>query len=543
MRSRHGDRHGWVHVAGAGAGPPRRRPLRPLRAGRGALRDAHRPPRLPRRIAGRDDARHPARRSAGARRERPRGAGGSERTVRHCLEKSPDERFQEARDLAFALESLTSDSAGTAIDGTVAFPTPAAATTAPRRVPRARPRTLAAGGAAALLVAALLAGAWALGARRTAGPPQLFTSPAHHFLRPRPRPRRLPRRPHRGLRLRARRAGAHLAQAARHRQRSGAHRRRRRRAAFLARRRDDPLRAHRRRPHGPLPHLHPGWRGAPSGGRRRERRLLPRRPAARLRPQHRRTAAERHAPSTSPTPTAAARGSSRAWRKILSPTAVLPRRPPPGPDRQLFDRRPHAADLPGAHRRRRLLPPRAAAALADRRLSSVVWVGPEELVYSQPESVAGDISGSSARIVRQNLRTGRAWPLEWAPQNSLVLDLLGPGRLVLDARSPRENLREIPLDPAAGPERWLTQRKQHRPAAGLRSRRRLGRLLLDAQRQLRPLDGLHPHRRGAPGSPTTPPRTGTPRSPPTAGTCSGAPTAAATSRSGWPSATAAAPAR
>ena len=33
-----------------------------------------------------------------------------ERIVRHCLEKSPDERFQSARDLAFALESLSSSS-------------------------------------------------------------------------------------------------------------------------------------------------------------------------------------------------------------------------------------------------------------------------------------------------------------------------------------------------------------------------------------------------------------------------------------------------
>src|SRR4029434_4929791 len=33
-----------------------------------------------------------------------------ERIVRHCLEKSPDERFQSARDLAFALESLSGSS-------------------------------------------------------------------------------------------------------------------------------------------------------------------------------------------------------------------------------------------------------------------------------------------------------------------------------------------------------------------------------------------------------------------------------------------------
>lgn len=36
---------------------------------------------------------------------------GVERIVRHCLEKSPDERFQSARDLAFDLASLSTDSA------------------------------------------------------------------------------------------------------------------------------------------------------------------------------------------------------------------------------------------------------------------------------------------------------------------------------------------------------------------------------------------------------------------------------------------------
>ena len=37
-----------------------------------------------------------------------------ERVVRHCLEKHPDERFQSARDLAFALEALSSTSATSA---------------------------------------------------------------------------------------------------------------------------------------------------------------------------------------------------------------------------------------------------------------------------------------------------------------------------------------------------------------------------------------------------------------------------------------------
>ncbi|PYV29866.1 MAG: hypothetical protein DMG09_28775, partial [Acidobacteria bacterium] len=35
---------------------------------------------------------------------------GLERIVRHCLEKNPEERFQSARDLAFHLEALSTQS-------------------------------------------------------------------------------------------------------------------------------------------------------------------------------------------------------------------------------------------------------------------------------------------------------------------------------------------------------------------------------------------------------------------------------------------------
>ena len=39
---------------------------------------------------------------------------GLERVVQHCLEKSPDERFQSARDLAFQIDALSSPSASMA---------------------------------------------------------------------------------------------------------------------------------------------------------------------------------------------------------------------------------------------------------------------------------------------------------------------------------------------------------------------------------------------------------------------------------------------
>ena len=45
---------------------------------------------------------------------------GLERIVQHCLEKSPDERFQSARDLGFQLEALSAISAGSIAGGSLA---------------------------------------------------------------------------------------------------------------------------------------------------------------------------------------------------------------------------------------------------------------------------------------------------------------------------------------------------------------------------------------------------------------------------------------
>ena len=51
-----------------------------------------------------------------------------ERVVRHCLEKKPDERFQSARDLAFALDALSSGSGSSASGVAVAEPVKTAGT-------------------------------------------------------------------------------------------------------------------------------------------------------------------------------------------------------------------------------------------------------------------------------------------------------------------------------------------------------------------------------------------------------------------------------
>ena len=54
----------------------------------------------------RDDDRDSSRRSAGADRDASRARPALDRIVRHALEKDPDDRFQSARDFAFALQAV-----------------------------------------------------------------------------------------------------------------------------------------------------------------------------------------------------------------------------------------------------------------------------------------------------------------------------------------------------------------------------------------------------------------------------------------------------
>jgi eukaryotic-like serine/threonine-protein kinase len=92
-----------------------------------------------------------------------------------------------------------------------------------------------------------------------------------------------------------------------------------------------------------------------------------------------------------------------------------------------------------------------------RNISSAAWTARGEIVYLQAESVVS-AAGSAAKLVRQDPSSGRVLSQVWSPSNSLVLDVLGDGRIVFDTRSPRQNLREIRL--GSGPAvtgRWLSR--------------------------------------------------------------------------------------
>jgi Tol biopolymer transport system component len=118
----------------------------------------------------------------------------------------------------------------------------------------------------------------------------------------------------------------------------------------------------------------------------------------------------------------------------------------PGTPRRIF--------LVGADGKRRssLSPPNST-----NRLSSVAWTGDgRELVYSQALSDAAVVTQAPARIVRQDLRTGKTETIFRSATGSEILDILGTGRLVFDASSTRENLHEIRIQ-SSGSSRWMTR--------------------------------------------------------------------------------------
>ncbi|MGA9529233.1 MAG: protein kinase [Terriglobales bacterium] len=93
---------------------------------------------------------------------------GIERIIRRCLEKQPEQRFQSAKDLAFALEALTGTTSRSAAQAAIAAPPEKAA----------EPRWIAFAAVAALALAAGAAIAWYL--RPAPLPPPSFTRVSFH---------------------------------------------------------------------------------------------------------------------------------------------------------------------------------------------------------------------------------------------------------------------------------------------------------------------------------------------------------------------------
>jgi eukaryotic-like serine/threonine-protein kinase len=85
-------------------------------------------------------------------------------------------------------------------------------------------------------------------------------------------------------------------------------------------------------------------------------------------------------------------------------------------------------------------------------ISSVVWTADgRNLLYVRAESVEATV-GSTAKVVLHDVRSDVPEVIGWSTHNGLMLDLLSDGRIVLDARSPRDNLREI-----GATEKWITR--------------------------------------------------------------------------------------
>jgi Tol biopolymer transport system component len=104
------------------------------------------------------------------------------------------------------------------------------------------------------------------------------------------------------------------------------------------------------------------------------------------------------------------------------------------------------------------------------RLSAVAWSGPgSALLYEEAGSIVQEGAfGGSGRLVRQEIGSGRSEIIMWIPASADVIDILGPGRLLIGSRSPRQNFLEVPLaagggagagagSAAGGTGRWLTR--------------------------------------------------------------------------------------
>jgi eukaryotic-like serine/threonine-protein kinase len=100
------------------------------------------------------------------------------------------------------------------------------------------------------------------------------------------------------------------------------------------------------------------------------------------------------------------------------------------------------------------------ALLPNSVLSAVAWSGDGRyLYYVQGDSSLGGVVSVEARLVRCEVASGRSTHLLWLPATVSTLAFASDGRLVFDAAVPRENLRQIPLADGTASDggQWLTR--------------------------------------------------------------------------------------
>jgi Tol biopolymer transport system component len=94
-------------------------------------------------------------------------------------------------------------------------------------------------------------------------------------------------------------------------------------------------------------------------------------------------------------------------------------------------------------------------------VSSVAWSGAGRvLLYGKTDALAPSaLTGQSGRLVLHDLAAGAARTLLWVPWAAMELDILGDGLVVLGALATQQNLREVPIQAGGSgrAERWLTR--------------------------------------------------------------------------------------
>jgi eukaryotic-like serine/threonine-protein kinase len=94
------------------------------------------------------------------------------------------------------------------------------------------------------------------------------------------------------------------------------------------------------------------------------------------------------------------------------------------------------------------------------QISSVVWSGGDGLVFAMSDSAIATFQrGTASRLVREEIGPGRVTSLMNLPSAVPVLDVIGPGNVVVESFSSRQNLEEFSLlqGGVVGEGRWLSR--------------------------------------------------------------------------------------